>query len=237
MARVPRRAGSAARHQPRARAPSPTGSRRPRRARLRCDPGLLVDVGGDVLAHGDEPGLASPLCDAVMLAAAALSHAAVASVGAVFGPGCDGELTPEELLERIAGLRRPAACSAPGTDAAMAVTSSSASCERCPPRRAPRRSRCARGEVGRARSAPAGGRSALSPSAPSPFFFDPSVAARRPGEAAAPVATSGSLRRRRRILTGLGMRSELAHEREPAGVGPGRSLAVRCSDLDRDRRP
>ena len=30
----------------------------------------LVDVGGDVLAHGDEPGLASPLCDAVLLAAA-----------------------------------------------------------------------------------------------------------------------------------------------------------------------
>ena len=32
----------------------------------------FVDVGGDALAHGDEPGLASPLCDAVMLAAGAL---------------------------------------------------------------------------------------------------------------------------------------------------------------------
>ena len=32
---------------------------------------VFVDVGGDVLAQGDEPGLRSPLCDAVMLAAAA----------------------------------------------------------------------------------------------------------------------------------------------------------------------
>ena len=38
-------------------------------AALGCDLIALVDVGGDVLAHGHEPGLASPLCDAVMLAA------------------------------------------------------------------------------------------------------------------------------------------------------------------------
>ena len=33
---------------------------------------VFLDVGGDALAHGDEPGLGSPLCDAVMLAAADL---------------------------------------------------------------------------------------------------------------------------------------------------------------------
>jgi hypothetical protein len=38
---------------------------------LDCDLVVVVDVGGDVLAHGDEPGLASPLCDAIMLSAAA----------------------------------------------------------------------------------------------------------------------------------------------------------------------
>jgi hypothetical protein len=36
---------------------------------LGCDLAVLVDVGGDVLAHGDEPGLASPLCDSILLAA------------------------------------------------------------------------------------------------------------------------------------------------------------------------
>src|SRR5262249_30164162 len=38
---------------------------------LDCDLAIYVDVGGDVLAHGDERGLSSPLCDAVLLAAAA----------------------------------------------------------------------------------------------------------------------------------------------------------------------
>src|SRR3954466_6574316 len=35
-----------------------------------CDLIVFLDVGGDALAHGDERGLGSPLCDAVMLAAA-----------------------------------------------------------------------------------------------------------------------------------------------------------------------
>ncbi len=39
-------------------------------AELGCDLLVALDVGGDALAHGDEPGLGSPLCDAVMLAAA-----------------------------------------------------------------------------------------------------------------------------------------------------------------------
>ena len=37
--------------------------------RLHCDLLLGVDVGGDVLGRGDEAGLASPLCDAVMVSA------------------------------------------------------------------------------------------------------------------------------------------------------------------------
>src|SRR5258706_6195680 len=36
---------------------------------LDCDAVILLDVGGDVLAHGDHPRLASPLCDAVAFAA------------------------------------------------------------------------------------------------------------------------------------------------------------------------
>ena len=52
-----------------------------------------VDVGGDVLARGDEQGLASPLCDAVMVAGALRVAGRVKSLLAVIGPGCDGELT------------------------------------------------------------------------------------------------------------------------------------------------
>ena len=72
--------------------------------RLECDLVVLVDVGGDALAHGGEPGLASPLCDAVMLAAGAIlaEEDRVPVLAGVFGIGCDGELAPAEVLERLA---------------------------------------------------------------------------------------------------------------------------------------
>ncbi|HEX4720688.1 MAG TPA: DUF1152 domain-containing protein [Thermoleophilaceae bacterium] len=67
-----------------------------------CDLIVFLDVGGDALAHGDEPGLGSPLCDAVMLAAAdVLAEREVPVLGALFGTGCDGELTPAQVLERL----------------------------------------------------------------------------------------------------------------------------------------
>ena len=74
-------------------------------ATLGVDLLAFVDVGGDVLGTGTEPGLASPLCDAVMLAAAALlQQRGLRVLAAVFGPCCDGELTPEELLGQLALL-------------------------------------------------------------------------------------------------------------------------------------
>ncbi len=41
----------------------------PRQPSSDCDLVFLVDIGGDAIADGSEPGLASPLCDAVMIAA------------------------------------------------------------------------------------------------------------------------------------------------------------------------
>ena len=76
---------------------------------LDCDLLVGVDVGGDVLARGDEPGLASPLCDAVMVAAALRIAGRVKPLLAVIGPGCDGELTVAEVLERVAELARAGA--------------------------------------------------------------------------------------------------------------------------------
>lgn len=58
-----------------------------------------VDAGGDILASGKEPGLKSPLCDAMMLAALRLLK--IPTVIAVFAPGCDGELTLSELVNRF----------------------------------------------------------------------------------------------------------------------------------------
>lgn len=61
---------------------------------------LLVglDVGGDSLAQGHEPGLRSPLADSIMLAAlAALEQRGHPTLWGVFGFGSDGELTVDEI--------------------------------------------------------------------------------------------------------------------------------------------
>lgn len=70
--------------------------------RMNIDFVVGVDVGGDVLAQGGEAGLRSPLADAMMLAA--LHQVDVPTVTAVFAPSCDGELTTEEILERISRI-------------------------------------------------------------------------------------------------------------------------------------
>ena len=70
---------------------------------------LLVglDVGGDSLAQGNEPGLRSPLADAIMLAAyAELEARGHRTLWGVFGYGSDGELTVDEIesaLSQLAG--------------------------------------------------------------------------------------------------------------------------------------
>ncbi|MGI5484537.1 DUF1152 domain-containing protein [Streptomyces lavendofoliae] len=91
--------------------------------RLACDgPGdgggqvRIVDIGGDVLAHGDEETLCSPLVDALTLAACAL--AGVDATVYVAGPGTDGEIPQDVLLDRL-GSR----CLVPAAgDAATAAT-------------------------------------------------------------------------------------------------------------------
>jgi hypothetical protein len=57
----------------------------------------IIDVGGDALAKGDEPGLRSPLADAMVLAACAGLD--VPSSIVVAGPGLDGELSEDEVIE------------------------------------------------------------------------------------------------------------------------------------------
>ncbi|MFF4228649.1 DUF1152 domain-containing protein [Streptomyces sp. NPDC001820] len=59
----------------------------------------LLDVGGDILAKGDEPTLRSPLADALALAAACQVNAPVRLL--VAGPGLDGELPADDLRDRL----------------------------------------------------------------------------------------------------------------------------------------
>ena len=73
-------------------------------AEFSCDVVVLVDIGGDAIADGSEPGLASPLCDAVMIAAG--SACGLPCLLGVLGAGCDGELQPAEVLARVSALSR-----------------------------------------------------------------------------------------------------------------------------------
>jgi hypothetical protein len=61
----------------------------------------IVDVGGDLLAHGDEPTLRSPLADSLILGATAeFEHARALVTGA----GVDGELPETLVRQRYAEL-------------------------------------------------------------------------------------------------------------------------------------
>ena len=60
----------------------------------------LVDVGGDILAHGDEPNLRTPLADALILAAC--YRLSLPITIAIAGPGVDGELRETLVLSRLA---------------------------------------------------------------------------------------------------------------------------------------
>ncbi|WP_369196704.1 DUF1152 domain-containing protein [Streptomyces djakartensis] len=62
----------------------------------------LLDVGGDILARGDEPTLKSPLADAVTLAACCQVNAPIRLL--VAGPGLDGELPPDEVRGMLGSL-------------------------------------------------------------------------------------------------------------------------------------
>jgi hypothetical protein len=59
----------------------------------------VLDVGGDILARGDEPTLKSPLGDALTLAAIAQANADIRLL--IAGPGLDGEIPAEDLHDRL----------------------------------------------------------------------------------------------------------------------------------------
>jgi hypothetical protein len=180
---------------------------------LHCDLVVLTDVGGDVLAHGHEAGLGSPLADAVCLAAAPrLAERGVAQLLALFGAGCDGELTPAEVAERVAevaaaggylGAWGPGNAELERLDAAVAQIPTEASTMAL---------RCARGGLG---TVPIrGGRRTvqLTVAGGLVFFFDPLVALRSAARCAQLVEPAGSLAEANAILRGQGIATELDWE-------------------------
>ncbi len=190
-------------------------------AHLHCDVVVLLDVGGDVLAHGHEASLASPLADAVCLAAApALAAAGLQPLLALFGAGCDGELTPVEVLKRIAEVAAAGGqlgTWGPGPDELARLE---AAVEQVPTEASAMALRCARGDIGT--TTIRGGRRSveLTPVGGLVFFFDPLVALRSAARCAALVEHAGSLIEGNEILLAQGISTELAYETEHAAGVP-----------------
>jgi hypothetical protein len=186
---------------------------------LGCDLAIFADVGGDAIADGTEPGLASPLCDAVMLAAAhRAADGGLSALGAVIGAGCDGELTVEEVMRRLSTLGQAGAWLgawampppvADEVEAAAGVVPTEASLQAV---------RCARGETGT--TTIRGGRRTvpLGPLGGLTYFFDPLADAERLPLPRA-VADAPDLESARAALEELGIRTELDYERDRATQG------------------
>jgi hypothetical protein len=181
-------------------------------AELGCDLVLLVDIGGDAIADGSEPGLASPLCDALMLAGG--KAAGSSCLVGVLGAGCDGELEPAEVLGRIAALARAgawldtlgASSAAAEIEAAGAVAVTEASLLVA---------RAARGESGPAEIRGGQRTVDLGPVAACVFVFELDAAWPELPLARA-VAGAESLEEARDALIALGVSTELDWERNRA---------------------
>lgn len=184
-------------------------------ARLDCDLVVLVDVGGDVLASGHEPSLVSPLCDAVCLAAGVQLSRETKVLGAIVGAGCDGELTLDELSERLALVAAADGLLAVRGISGEAVVALSDALNHVQTEASRLMLECARGGCGRRRIR-GGARTAwLSPYGAVIFLFDPTVAF----HAAAPLAkaaASGDFFDARLAMNALGVDTELDQSPTPA---------------------
>ena len=178
---------------------------------------VFVDVGGDVLAHGHEPGLASPLCDAVMLAAAAhLADEGHRVLGGIFGPGCDGELTLAELDERLAEVGAAGGLAgASGLTPAVADRLRSA-VDAVPTEASAQPLRAFQGERGETSIRSGRRHLRLSSAVALTVYFDVPAAIGSAARLAAAVREARSLEEANDVLHALGVRTELDLEREAA---------------------
>jgi hypothetical protein len=180
-----------------------------------CDLIVFLDVGGDALAHGDEAGLGSPLCDAVMLAAAdLLAEREVPVLGALFGTGCDGELRPTEVLERLAEVS-----AADGMAGAVGLTPEVAvllerAVDAVPTEASAQALRAFRGASGEVSIRDGRRIVQLSPLATVTFFFLVPAAVRSAARLALAVRDAADLDEANAILRSLGVGTELDWEIE-----------------------
>lgn len=183
-------------------------------AALGTDLFVGIDVGGDSLAQGEEPGLRSPLADAIMLAAfTELERRGYPTLWGVFGYGSDGELTTSEIEYALARVAK-----AGGLLGAWALTPQVVSeledvVEKVPTEASAIPLRCARGAWGEGSIRYDERRVKLTPLTTLTFYLSPSVVFHTLAQPAQVVAQSTSLEEANDALHRLGITSELDLER------------------------
>jgi len=185
-------------------------------AQLGCDLFVFIDVGGDALAHGDEDGLVSPLCDAVMLAAATRLQRDRDVLGGVFGVGCDGELAPEEVLDRLSEVAAAGGLSGARGLTPPVVERLDRAVEAVPTEASAQALRCFRGERGTVEIRDGRTTVELTPIGAMTFYFDPVAALRSAARLARAVQEARGLEDANERLHALGIRTELDYERAHA---------------------
>jgi hypothetical protein len=180
---------------------------------------VFVDVGGDVLAQGDEPGLRSPLCDAVMLAAAGhLGRLGYPVLAGVFGIGCDAELTPNEVLAQLARV-----AAAGGLGGARGLTEPVAgrleqAIELVPTEASAQAVRSFRGVAGQVPIRGGARTVELMAIASITFYLEVEATIGATGRLALAVSESESVEEANAALNAIGVRTELDLEREAASA-------------------
>jgi hypothetical protein len=192
-------------------------------AELGCDLAVFIDVGGDALAHGGEPGIASPLCDAVMMAAAVRLGRMDGPpiLGGIFGIGCDGELTPDEVAARLEEVAAAAGGSPPPAPLTPDVVERMEEAVRAVPTEASAMAlRAYHGETGERTIRSGRRRVHLTPLAANTYYFDLEAALRSTARLAAAVQEAVGLEEANEILHGFGIRTELDYERDAPHTSP-----------------
>jgi len=182
---------------------------------LKADLLVGVDVGGDSLAQGGEPGLRSPLADSIMLAAyAELERLGQRTLWGVFGYGSDGELTVEEIEGALNRLAK-----AGGLLGAWALTHKiAAELERVvqlvPTEASAVPVRCFQGAWGETKIRQDQRSVKLTPLATLTFFLSPRILFDTLSRPARAVSLSASLEEANEALHAIGLKTELDLERE-----------------------
>jgi hypothetical protein len=182
---------------------------------LNADLVVGIDVGGDSLAQGGEPGLRSPLADSIMLAAfAELAGRGRRALWGVFGYGSDGELTVDEIETALSRIG-----AAGGLLGAWALTPKIAAELEDIVRIVPTEASaipldCFRGATG-TRAIRGGARSLkLTPLTALTFFMSPAKLYETLSRPAQAVRQSSSLDEANEALHAIGISSELDYERK-----------------------